>query len=412
MLEINKKVLAISIARSTQSFGISFIIILLPIFISGNQVTTGYLGLSLFGFVITKEFLIGIAISSTALISSIGQPFGGRLTDIYKKRKMFIVLSLLTLCITYPFYLIVNSYNQIILLRIIQGISGAVLVPSVSALINDESDKLNRGKNFGTYNTLRLIGFGIGPIIAGYIVDNGPYNLYSYQVSGINFSFLTTIVFTIFSLLIVLIFVSDNEDRKINSKNKTKNIKQILMSNDIKPVLVLGLSTLLLASSISIFLTLEEAVNNRLNQTTLIFSIQFSAAILANTISQTPVGRLSDRYGRRKLILIGFIILIPSITAQGYVNTSISMIAVRCVQGISVALVFAPSLALTGDIANRSDSGTYLSIVTASFGLGIAFGPTISGFLYSIGSFSTPFLMSGITSLFGLLLVYLYVPKK
>lgn len=409
VLDINKKVLAISVARSTQSFGVSFIIILLPVFISGSEVTTGYLGLSVFGFNITKEFLIGIAISTTALISSLGQPIGGRLTDIYKKRRIFILISLTVLSLTYPFYLIVDSYNQIIVLRAIQGISAAFLIPSVSALINDISDKSDRGENFGIYNTLRLIGFGIGPIIAGYIVDNGPYNTSVYQFSGVEFCFIVTIVFTVLSLLIVIIFVNESNIKNEES-NSSRGIKKILQSNNIKPVIVLGLSTLLLASSIAIFLTLEESINNRLNQTTLMFSIQFSAAVLANTVSQTPIGRFSDKYGRKNLILVGFLILIPTITIQGFIYSSTIMVIVRLIQGVSVALVFAPSLALTGDISNKSESGTYLSIVTASFGLGIAVGPTVSGFLYSIGSLSTPFVFSGIISIIGFLLVYIYVP--
>lgn len=408
MFNYDRQIIALSIARACQSFAVSFIIIILPVFISSGQISTNIIGYEIFNFTISTEFIIGVAISIASLISSLGQPIGGRISDMYKKRKLFIIIGLIIICVSFPFYLVIESYTGILVLRIIDGISGAIIIPSASALINEIATDSNRGENFGIYNSLRLIGFGSGPIIAGYILTLDNNLIFTF--TNIEIAFIIAVLFSVFSLLIVLLFV--NKTNNIPNNKSSVNIKDVLESDYIKPVLTLGVGTLLLAASISIFLTLENAVNTRLNQNTLMFSLQFSTTIFANTLFQPIVGRISDNHGRKNLILLGFVILIPTIILQGFVMSSEYMIILRIIQGMSTALVFAPSLALVGDIAEPSNSGILLSIITGSFGLGIAIGPTLSGYLYTIGSFSTPFISSGILSLIGLVFVWYFVPKK
>jgi MFS family permease len=84
------------------------------------------------------------------------------------------------------------------------------------------------------------------------------------------------------------------------------------------------------------------------------------------------------------------------------------MIVARFIQGIAVAAVFAPSLALAGDLAGDGESGSTLSLLTMGFGLGIAFGTLFSGILVGFG-FATPFVVATVLSAGGLILVYTQV---
>jgi MFS family permease len=90
------------------------------------------------------------------------------------------------------------------------------------------------------------------------------------------------------------------------------------------------------------------------------------------------------------------------------------MLLARVVVGVSVAFVFPTSLALAGDITAGEKSGATLSILTAAFSLGVAFGPVTSGLLYSTGSFQTPFLVSTAGAVIGLIVTIfaVYEPSK
>jgi len=72
--------------------------------------------------------------------------------------------------------------------------------------------------------------------------------------------------------------------------------------------------------------------------------------------------------------------------------------------------VFASGLALGGDIVNNRDSGTKLSVLTMSFGLGTAIGPLAAGFLVRFG-FLTPFAFGAGLAVIGFLLVYTQVEE-
>jgi MFS family permease len=87
------------------------------------------------------------------------------------------------------------------------------------------------------------------------------------------------------------------------------------------------------------------------------------------------------------------------------------MVAARFVQGVAVAMVFAPSLALVGDLAREGESGTKLSILRMAFGLGTAIGPLASGFLVTFG-FVWPFAFGAGLAALGLVLVYAQVEES
>jgi MFS family permease len=96
--------------------------------------------------------------------------------------------------------------------------------------------------------------------------------------------------------------------------------------------------------------------------------------------------------------------------AQGVVTDPLLMLGARFVQGVAVAFVFAPSLALAGDLAREGQSGTQLSILTMAFGLGVALGPLVSGFLVSFG-FLVPFAFGTGLAVLALALVFTQVEE-
>lgn len=165
-----------------------------------------------------------------------------------------------------------------------------------------------------------------------------------------------------------------------------------------------------MATGIALFATLQPEVNSRLNQGSTWFGIQFAAFVIAQIFLQVPIGRASDRWGRRPFILAGLVLLAPSTLLQGIVLDSAVMFLVRFAQGVAGAMVFAPALALAGDLATKGDSGTKLSVLTMAFGLGIAFGPLAAGFLVEL-SFVVPFAVGAALALVGLVLVYTQVEE-
>lgn len=410
MIFIDRRVLSLSFARSASSFANSFLLIILPLYIGSTLVSLNELQqVSFLGFQPQQEFYVGLILSILGIVSGITQPAIGYLSDSLQKRKLFIIIGISVLAISTFGYVIVSNYYVLFVLRAIQGIGVGMTIPVSTALITEysyQAEDTKSGENLGYFNTFRLLGFGSGPIVAGTIYQHGPYSTPLGTVTGIDAALLTSCVFSLLALSIVFLFIEDTEITP-NQSRDTSVLSELqyllsprspIASTSINPVVILAGATFVLASCIALFATLETPINTRLEQTSLIFSIQFSLGIFGNVVFQIPAGKLSDTIGRKPVLLAGFVLLVPIMFAHGLVETSTQMVIVRFLLGASVALFFPASLALAGDISPMK-SGLILSVLTSAFSFGVAAGPLLAGILYNIGSYTTPFYTMGIVSL-------------
>jgi len=422
VLDTDGRVLTLAFARMADALGNSFLIIVLPLYIASGQISlAGIAGTELFGFVLREETLIGLVLSLFGLLNSFGQPFTGRVSDRTGRRRVFVLIGLGIFAVGSAIYPFVTSYWAVLGARALQGIGAAFTIPATVALVNDyaESNR-ERGGNFGVFNTFRLIGFGFGPIIAGVVITGGlaAEGVVTYTVpawtgplagatfSGFVAAFAIAVAGALVSFVLVLALI---EDPPRVATGASKNLSIAVLDRDgngLDPVFVLGVGTFFMATTIALFATLEGPIRARLDESTFLFSVQFAAVVIANVAFQVPIGRACDTYGRRPFILAGFVVLIPSVFAQGLVADPWTMLAARFVQGIAVALVFAPALALAGDLAGDRGSGTTLSVLTMAFGLGVALGPLASGVLFNLGGLAAPFIFGAALAALALLLTY------
>ncbi|MFB6093459.1 MAG: MFS transporter [Halanaeroarchaeum sp.] len=402
LLGTDRRVLVLAFARMADALGNSFLIVVLPLYIASGQISIEALvgaRVPLVGVTITESLLVGFALSLFGFLNSFSQPVTGRLSDRVGKRRAFILLGLALLGSASAAMIVVTEYWMIFLLRALQGLGAALTIPSTVALVNElATSSADRGGNFGVFNTFRLLGFGFGPVIAGAVIE----------VWGYDAAFGVAVAGAFVSFVLVSTLVSDPED---TGSEAGEDLSIAVLGRDgrlLDPVFALGVGTVAMGIAIAMFSTLETQINARLSQPTYLFGLQFGAVTIANVVSQIPVGRASDRYGRRPFILAGFAVMIPATVAQGYVLTPVGMMAVRLLQGVAVALVFAPSLAVAGDLAKRGASGTTLSVLTMAFGLGTAIGPLTSGALLRFG-FAVPFVVGGALAVVALVVVYTQV---
>jgi MFS family permease len=404
VLGTDRRVLTLGVARMADALGNSFLIVVLPLFLASGQVSlAGIAGVRLtlgpVSLLVTESLLIGLVLSLFGFLNSFSQPFTGRLSDRTGRRRVYILFGLALLAAASAAYLVVSSYWLVLLLRALQGIGAGFTIPSTVALVNELATPEDRGGNFGTFNTLRLIGFGFGPIVAGVVVET----------VSIDAAFAVAVVGALLSFLLVVALVEDPDSPETSAAD---DLSVAVRGRDslLDPVFALGLGTFCMAIGIALFATLEGQINDRLSQGTLLFGVQFGAVVIANVAFQIPVGRASDRIGRRPFLLAGFLLLVPSVFVQGFVTDSLFMIVARFVQGAAVAMVFAPSLALAGDLAREGQSGTTLSVLTMAFGLGVAVGPLTSGFLERFG-FAVPFVFGAALAVVALVITYSQVDE-
>ncbi|PGF15410.1 MFS transporter [Natrinema sp. CBA1119] len=402
---VDRRVLALAGARMADGIGNSFLIIVIPLYVTSGIVSGTAFGLG-------ESMITGVILSIFGFLNSSFQPFTGRLSDRLGRRKPFILVGLAGLAVTNITYVVAETYVSLLVIRGLQGVSVAFIIPSSVALVNELATTGDRGGNMGVYNTFRLVGFGAGPAVAGAVVSQGPYALPGgVTVDGFAAAFYIATITAAVSYVLVTVLVSDPESTVANAgADLSIPVFDRSGPNLLDPIFTLGVASLFMATAIALFATIQPQVNARLEQGSTWFGLQFAAFIIAQVALQTPIGRACDRYGRRPFIVVGMVLLIPTTLVQGFILSSALMFVARLFQGIAAAMVFAPSLALAGDLAGEGESGSKLSVLTMAFGYGIAIGPLSSGALVGFG-FRVPFVFGTVLAVFGAILVYTQVEE-
>lgn len=409
---LDSRVLTLALARMVDSVANSFLVVVLPLYIGRAVALPAFVGsvvaVGPLSFRLTEALLIGVVLSLFGFLNSLGQPFTGRLSDRTGRRTVYLLLGLALVALGSLGFLFRADYVSVLVLRGLQGVGAAFTVPMTVALVNEYSAEGERGGNFGLFNTFRLLGFGTGPLVAGVVIEFGPYAARGVTLSGFDAAFLVAVVAAAVSFGLVTLLIDDPEELEAQAGEELSVAVRNRDGPGLDAVFALALVTVVMAMSFAIFAPLANTINERLGQGDLVFAVQFGAAVLANVLLQLPIGRLSDRYGRRPFLLGGFVLLLPTTLFQGFVTSSLAMIVLRFLQGAAVAAVFAPSLALAGELAGEGQSGSTLSLLTMGFGLGIAVGTLLSGILVGFG-FAVPFVVATAGGVVGLALVYTQV---
>ena len=409
-LGVEPQVLALAVARMTESVGNSFLIVVLPLFIGSELVSGATFGL-------TEVAITGVVLSLFGLVNSPLQPFTGRLSDRAGRRKVFVLAGLVLIGVASFAYSLASAYWHLVGLRVLQGVAGALIIPTTVALVNDLASDANRGGNMGTYNTFRLVGFGVGPVAAGAVISAGPYAVAvggtSFLVNGFHAAFYVATATASISFALVSLLVRDPDVPETDAGEALLDgfsVRDRSGRGMLDPVFTLGLASFFMAVGIALFATLGDIVNERLAQGATMFGLQFAAFILAQIPLQAPIGRATDLYGRKRFIVLGMALLVPTTFVQGIVLDSWLMLGARLAQGVAGAMVFAPALALAGDLAPAGRSGGTLSVLTMAFGFGVALGPLASGFLVAFG-FVVPFAFGAALAVVGVALVQTQVEE-
>lgn len=110
-----------------------------------------------------------------------------------------------------------------------------------------------------------------------------------------------------------------------------------------------------------------------------------TAYLLTSTVAVPIAGKLSDLFGRRKILLAGIVIFVAASLLCGMAQDIWQLIAFRALQGIGGGILFAGGFTVIGDLFDARERGKWQGIFGAVFGLSSLVGPLLGGY-FSDGS--------------------------
>ena len=124
-------------------------------------------------------------------------------------------------------------------------------------------------------------------------------------------------------------------------------------------------------------------------------------------------GSLSDRFGRKGMLLAGLTVFGAASAAGGLMTSSGGLIAARAVMGLGAAMVFPATLSLISNVfVERAERARAIGLWGATAGIAIALGPIAGGWLLEHFSWSSIFFAMTPVAALGALLVVRFVPTS
>ena len=184
------------------------------------------------------------------------------------------------------------------------------------------------------------------------------------------------------------------------------NSKRVILFSLLLATFVITLDTTIVNVALPTLVRELQASNAQLQWVVDAFSLFFAASVLV-------AGSLSDRFGRRGILLAGLTVFGLASLAGGLVDSPDRLIAARAVMGVGAAMVFPATLSLlTNVFTGRQERALAIGLWGAVTGVAIALGPIVGGWLLELSDWrSIFFAMTPIAAIAGLLVAG-YVPTS
>jgi DHA1 family multidrug resistance protein-like MFS transporter len=268
----------------------------------------------------------GISFGVTFIIMAIASPIWGQAADRYGRKPMLLRASLgMAIVITCMGF--VQNVYQLVGLRLIQGaVSG--FVSAAITLIATQAPKERAGWALGTLSTGAVGGMLLGPLIGGYLAETW----------GFRSVFFATGTLLMIAFMASLLFVQENftaPTKKVLSFREVWNLipnPQVMITMFIT-TFILQLALLSIEPIITVYISQLHVTNH----VALISGMVFAASGFANMLAAPQLGKLSDRIGPHKVILVALIAAGLLFIPQAYVTAPWQLMVLRFLLGIAAA---------------------------------------------------------------------------
>ena len=327
----------------------------------------------------------------------------GYISDKIGKRKILVIIGYGISTISKPFFIFVTTFIDTIIVRIADRIGKGIRTAPRDALIAESVDESSSGKAFGIHRTLDQMGAIIGPFFAFLILE-----LFGGNIQHI---FLLSIIPGIVSLFILIYYVKDRLSIDDNNKvivNKITffpNLRNLFIENKIFVYLVIIIGVFSLGAFNYSFVLLKSTdLGIEQNFVPIIYAI----INITHTVIGIPAGILSDRVGKEKMLIIGFLLFVISVLLMYFSekNNIIYIISIPLIYGLYVGISETVQRALVSKYVSEHNRGTAFGFYGLIIGICLLIGNVTFGFLWDNYDISIALLYS--LSLSSLAIIFLF----
>lgn len=335
----------------------------LPLFAQALNATPAEIG-----WIVMASTIPGILISYPA----------GALSDQLGKRR--VLLASLVVFATAPFlYLIISTAWQLMAVRFYHGFATAIFGTVASAAIA-ERYTADRAQRLSTYSSVTIVGRSVAPFLGGTLISLGSFGAVyiACAISGV-------------LALVVGLALRDHAPpaaAKLELPKFWTSLATVLRDRGIMLVSLVEAAQYLVFGAIEAFLALfASSLGIPPWQIGVILGVQLVSIVFAKPIA----GKVSDRLGRRRVILPGLVIGAASVAMLPYFPSFAALSVLSLVFGVGFATVTSSTAALVADLTRDGRYGSSMGVLRTVMDVGQSIGPVLTGFMVGAAGYPSAF---------------------
>jgi MFS family permease len=371
----DKTLIVICLEALLLMIGAGFLSPILPGFVLGLGVSPAMIGT-----------MVGLAITAFGVTRTVIDIPAGNIARLWGRRPLLILgPSLVT--VSALGYVFVSEYWQLVAFRLLQGLGSGIFTVAAMVVIGEISTEANRGQYMSLYWGSFLLGLSFGPTLGGFI---GEY--LSYRAVFLGF-FGLSLAATILGYFFIPETRRSKDAKSPDPLADQANSLPLRRNMNFWLVCALALLTLITISGNQITL-IPILGYERLELTEGQVGLALTLAAITQLITVPFAGRLSDRLGRKRLIVPGGIItmlgLLMFTRAQSYSLFLVSGIILGLGMGFGGPLL----AAYVADIAPPGEYERTMAIYRTVADAGWVIGPIMLGWLNDVSGINSPFFLT------------------
>lgn len=312
---------------------------------------------------------IGLIEGAADAVASFLKIFSGWFSDKIGRRKLPALLGYALSVSTRPFFALAANFSEVFGLRIIDRVGKGFRDSPRDALLAESADPRELGKSFGYHRAMDAVGGMLGPLVAFLILP----------LLGGSYSKLFMIAFGV-GLLTVFAFVFVKEASRPKGSALPKLNREFFREHRrfsffILSIFVFGLGTLPITLMLLKPISLGISVAN-IPLLYFIYSVTFVGAAI-------PLGKLSDKFGKRKTIVIGFAMAVASYLILARAETALAAVAAFIALGFYSAATDGIERAMTARLVNPDYLATAEGLLNAAVGISSFLAGLVGGFIWT-----------------------------
>jgi MFS family permease len=375
-----RNVFAISLVSLLNDASSEIVYPLLPVFLS---LTLG-----------ASAGVVGLIEGTAESISSLLKLFAGHLSDRHGKRKVFVVFGYVLSSFTRPLLALAGSWPQVLGLRLSDRVGKGIRSAPRDAMIADNVRVEERGLAFGFHRAMDHTGAVIGPLIGYLLVIWLAADRNAPTAGDFKTIFLLASIPALAAVLVVAFLVRESQ-RPTPESGLPEHAGHFSLrgfDSNFKHFLLLVALFTLSNSSDAFLLLRAKSVGVSVAESLLLWALLHVSKVVSSIFG----GDLSDRLGRRRLIVSGWILYAAVYAGFAFVTNSFSVWILFLIYGIYFGLAEGAEKALVADLVRPEQRGTAYGLYNLAFGVTVLPASLLMGGLWDWRGPRTAFLVSAL----------------